>query len=351
MKALVYHGNKDLRLETVPEPKPGPGQVKLDIEYCGICATDIEEYLYGPVFISSDSPNPVTGRKMPLTTGHEVVATVAELGHGVTDPKVGDRVVLNGVLTCRTCRWCRLGETSQCPSMAAIGFAIDGGLADSVVWPAEQTVVLPANVSSKEAALVEPASVAVHAVRRSAASAGDRVAVIGAGTVGLLALQALKAQGAEVFAVDTRQMSLDLAAELGADAVVNPDAQDARDTLAELTEGIGPDIVIDAAGAATTPELAVGSVRRGGLVLLVAIYTSTPRFDFNSLVAAEVRMAGSLAYGQEDVEEAVRLIAAGQMKTLPLVSDVIRLDQVIEIGFPRMISPDKDIFRILVTPR
>ncbi len=351
MKALVYHGNKDLRLETVPEPKPGPGQVKLDVDYCGICTTDIEEYLYGPVFISSDSPNPVTGRQMPLTTGHEIAATVAELGDGVAYPNMGDRVVLNGVLACRTCRWCRLGETSQCPSMAAIGFAIDGGLAESLVWPAEQTVVLPANVSSKEAALVEPAAVAVHAVRRSGVNAGDRVAVIGVGTVGLLALQALKSQGVEVYAVDTRQMSLELATELGADAVINPDAQDARAALADLTGGIGPDIVIDAAGTAVTPELAVESVRRGGLVLLVAIYTSAPQFDFNSLVGAEVRMAGSLAYEQDDVEEAVRLIASGQMKTLPLVSDVIRLDQVIDTGFPRMMSPDKDIFRILVTPR
>jgi|TARA_B100001971_G_C18266996_1_gene594075 (R,R)-butanediol dehydrogenase/meso-butanediol dehydrogenase/diacetyl reductase len=351
MQALVYHGNKDLRLETVPEPTPGPGQVKLAVDYCGICATDVEEFLYGPVFISGDTPNPVTGRQMPLTTGHEIAATVIELGEGVLAPSVGDRVVLNGVLTCRACRWCREGETTQCPSMAAIGFAIDGGLAEHVVWPAEQVVVLPDNVSSKEAALVEPASVAIHAARRSEAAAGDRVAVIGVGTVGLLAMQALKAQGAEVYAVDKRQMSLELAAELGADATIDSSTQDTVSRLAELTDGIGPNIVIDAAGAAETPKLAVEAVRRGGLVVLVAIYTSTPQFDFNSLVGTEVRMAGSLAYEQRDVEEAVKLIASGQMKTLPLVSDVIKLDQVIETGFPRMVSAAKDVFRILVTPR
>lgn len=103
MKALVYHGNKDLRLEEVPEPQALPGHVKLVVDYCGICATDIEEYLYGPVFISADSPNPVTGKKMPLITGHEITGTVLETAIGVSNVSEGDRVALNGVLTCGDC--------------------------------------------------------------------------------------------------------------------------------------------------------------------------------------------------------------------------------------------------------
>jgi threonine dehydrogenase-like Zn-dependent dehydrogenase len=145
-------------------------------------------------------------------------------------------------------------------------------------------------------------------------------------------------------------MSLDLAAELGADATINPQTENLADRLNELTAGVGPDVVIDAAGTDDTTALSVNLVRRGGHVVLVAIYTSTPEFDFNSLVATEVRVSGSLAYQQRDVEEAVRLIADGKIKTRQLISDVITLDQVIDTGFQRMLAPTKDVFRILVSP-
>ena len=350
MKALVYHGNKDLRLESVPDPSPGVGEVRLRIDFCGICATDIEEYLYGPVFISGDTPNPLTGRKMPLITGHEITGTVVEIGDGVSTLHAGDRAVINGVLTCGRCWWCSNERETQCPSMAAVGFAIDGGLAEEMVWPASQVVKLPDDVSSEEAALVEPASVALHAVRRSRVSPGETVAVLGVGTVGMLAMQAAKAMGGLVFAVDRRQISLDMASELGANAAINAESEDVYEGLRDLTDGAGPDVVIDAAGGRDTPPEAVRWVRRGGRVLLVAIYTAKSEFDFNSVVSAEVEVIGSLAYQQRDVEEAVRLISSGAIKTSPLVSDRIGLEDVVEKGFARMMAPSKDVFRILVAP-
>ncbi len=350
LRALVYHGNKDLRLETVPEPAPSRGQAKIRVDYCGICATDIEEYLYGPVFISAETPNLLTGRSIPLVSGHEITGTVVEIGDDVSTTREGDRVVINGVLTCGACRWCIGGDETQCPSMAAVGFAIDGGLADYLVWPASQLVKLPDEVSSEEAALVEPASVAMHAVRRSRLRPGETVAVLGVGTVGSLAMQVAKALGARVFAVDRRKLSLDMARRLGADATIDSASVDAGAALSDLTDGVGPDVVIDAAGAADTPSLAVDWVRRGGRVLLVAIYTARASIDFNSVVGAETEIIGSLAYGQRDVEEVVRLIASGGLKTAPLVSGKIGLDDVVEKGFSRMMAPAKDVFRILVSP-
>jgi threonine dehydrogenase-like Zn-dependent dehydrogenase len=145
-------------------------------------------------------------------------------------------------------------------------------------------------------------------------------------------------------------MSLDLAVELGADATINPQTEDLSHILNTLTGGVGPDIVIDAAGSNETTALSVDLVRRGGHVVLVAIYTSKPEFDFNTLVSTEVRVSGSLAYQQRDVEEAVRLIAEGKIKTRQLISDVISLDQVIDTGFQKMLAPTKDVFRILVSP-
>ena len=350
MKALVYHGNRDLRLQDWPDPSPEPGEALLRVDYCGICATDIEEYLYGPAFIAGEEPNPVTGKKMPMVTGHEITATVMEVNGSNADVAPGDRVAINGVLTCGACYWCVKGEPTQCPGMAAVGFGMDGGLAERLVWRSDQLVKIPGDLSSEEAALTEPTSVAIHAVKRSGAGPGDSVVVLGAGTVGLLAMQAAKAFGATVLAVDTRQMSLDLAEELGADEVLNASSGDSVETIASLTDGVGADIVIDTAGAESVPEQAVRMVRRGGLVVVVAIYTSTPRFDFNSLVSTEVSMTGSLAYTQADVEDAVRLISSGEIRTRQLVTEIVGLDDVLETAFPRMLAPTKDVFRILVKP-
>lgn len=350
MKAIVYHGNKDVRLERIEEPVPGKGEVKLRIDYCGICATDIEEYLFGPQFISHRAPHPLTGKMLPLTIGHEMTGTVVEAASNVEGVQLGDRVVIHGMLSCGDCRWCKEQQTTQCPSMTAVGFAIEGGLAEYMTWPASQTIRLPDQVTSRAAALVEPASVAYHAVRRSRLAPGERVAVLGAGTVGMLAIQAAKARGAQVFAIDRREMSLDLARELGADATIHVEGTDVGQALKDLTDGIGTDVVIDAAGGPNTPELAVEWVRTGGKAVLVAIYTAKPQFDFNSLVMTETELIGSVGYLREDVEAVVGLIASGAIKTTPLISDIIGLDDVVDVGYPRMLAPTKDIFRILVAP-
>ena len=350
MKALVYHGNRDLRLESVPDPEPGAGDIRLRMDYCGICATDVEEYVYGPKFIFHDEPNPLTGKKTPMITGHEITGTIEKLGSGVSGLSVGDRVVLDTMLTCEECWWCRAGRRYQCDRMAVAGFGLDGGLAEYLVWPASHAIPLPDNVSSEEAALVEPGSVALHAVRRGMIEAGQTVAVLGVGTVGMLAMQAAKSRGARVIAIDTRPMSLELAAELGADSTVNAGADDALAALLEETGGVGPDVVIDAAGGKTTAETAIRWVRRGGRVVLVAIYTATPPFDFNDIMAREVDVVGSLACERRDVEEIVALIAKGAVRTSPLISGTISLDEVLEKGFGLMMAQNKDIFRLLVSP-
>ncbi len=350
MKAMVYHGNRDVRLGDVEEPRPRPGEAKLRIDYCGICATDIEEYIYGPAFISHDEPNPLTGKKTPRIIGHELTGTVVETGAGVRNVQPGDRAVINGTLTCGGCWWCLRGEASQCPSMTAVGFGKDGGLAEYIVWPAAQVVTLPANVTSREAGLVEPAAVGHHAAIRGRVKPGETVAVVGVGPVGMLAMQAARTMGARVFAVDKREMSLNLALELGAGGAVNADEGDPGKALRNLNGGRGPDVIIDAAGGPGSTQQSVEWVRNGGRVVLVAIHTSKPEFDFVNVVAKEVEIIGSLGYLQHDVEDVVRHISSGTMVTEPLISDVIGLDQVIDVGYAKMMSDAKDFFRILVSP-
>ena len=342
MKAMVYHGNRDLRLETVSDPVPAQGEALLKVDYCGICATDIEEYVYGPKFLDED--------KMPIITGHEVTATVVEAPRGADRVGPGTRVALNTVLTCGTCFWCSMGETQQCEQFTVVGFDRDGGLAEYLTWPADELIPLPDNVSSEAAALIEPSGVAHHCVQRAGIRPGETVAVVGAGTVGTLTMQIAKAQGARVFAVDVKRMSLDLASNLGAEVAINAAEEDAEEILKGLTEGRGPDVVIDAAGAPNTPADCLRYVRRGGRVVLVAIYTSTPEFDFNSIVAQEKTVIGTIAYTRADVQASVDLIASGKLKTTPLITDQIGLEEVIDVGFARMMAPTKDVFRILVKP-
>ena len=342
MKAMVYHGNRDLRLETVSDPVPAQGEALLKVDYCGICATDIEEYVYGPKFLDED--------KMPIITGHEVTATVVEAPRGAAGPGPGTRVALNTVLTCGTCFWCSMGETQQCEQFTVVGFDRDGGLAEYLTWPADELIPLPDNVSSEAAALIEPSGVAHHCVQRAGIRPGETVAVVGAGTVGTLTMQIAKAQGARVFAVDVKRMSLDLASNLGAEVAINAAEEDAEEILKGLTEGRGPDVVIDAAGAPNTPADCLRYVRRGGRVVLVAIYTSTPEFDFNSIVAQEKTVIGTIAYTRANVQASVDLIASGKLKTTPLITDQIGLEEVIDVGFARMMAPTKDVFRILVKP-
>ena len=351
MQAIVYHDNKDIRLEDIPAPIPGPGEVKLRITSTSICATDIEEWQFGPLWVQHGSPNALTGRQAPLVLGHETSGHVAELGEGVDNLGVGDRVAVNTVLTCGTCFWCMRGQQSVCPNMAVAGFMADGGLAEFMVWPADHLVALPDTIPDIEGPLIEPTTVAVHGARRSGVKPGDNVAVIGCGTVGLLTLQVFKAAGARVIAVDVRDQSLHLAKELGADEIVNSrDEQVAATRVFDLTDRIGPDIVVETAGAKETPRMAIEWTRRGGTTLLLGIHSTKPEIDFNTIVGPEITVIGSVATSPGDLEAAVELVGCGKINLKPLVSSVVPLSRAIEDGFERMLDPNKEVFRIVIQP-
>lgn len=351
MQAIVYHNNKDIRLEDIPEPIPGPGEVKLRITGTSICATDIEEWQFGPLWVQHGSPNAITGKQTPLVIGHETSGQVADLGEGVDNVAVGDRVAVNTVLICGKCYWCLRGQQAVCPNMAVAGFMADGGLAEFMVWPADQLVPMPDSISDIEAPLLEPATVAVHGVRRSGVRVGDNVAVIGCGTVGLLTVQVFKAAGAKVFAIDVREKSLALAKDVGADDVVNSrDESAAASRILELTGGIGPDIVVESAGAKETPRMAIDWTRRGGTTLLLGIYSTKPEIDFNSVVGREITVIGSVATSPGDLEAAVKLVGSGQINVKPLISATVPLSRALEDGFEKMLDPNKEIFRIVIEP-
>ena len=350
MRALRIHGNKDIRIEDIPEPVAGDGEARLRITNTSICATDIEEWQYGPLWTQHDGPNPISGQEMPLVLGHEISGHVESLGNGTAGLEVGDRVVVNNVRTCGTCFWCRRGSQATCANMCVAGLSADGGLAEYFKWPANHLIRLPDNISDRQAPLIEPATVAVHAVRRSGVKVGDNVAVIGCGTVGLLTMQGFRAAGARVIAVDVREQSIALAKELGADDTINSADSRAMEQLLDLTDGIGADVAAETAGAEMTPQLAIDYTRKAGTTVLVGIYSATPVFNFNDIVGTEKTVIGSVATSPGDMEATVRLISEGKMSVKELISAVVPLERVIQDGFERMIRPEKDVFRILVTP-
>ena len=178
-------------MEEVPPPAPpGPGELQLQVRWCGICGTDLEEWLSGPVFIPAAAPHPLTGARAPLILGHEFAGVVVAVGAGVTEPSPGQRVAVDTIVSCGSCHWCQRGEVTRCPALGALGLHGDGGLAELCNAPARMCLPVPDTVADDAAALAEPLAVAVRALRRGGLRPGERVAVVGAGTVGLMAVQA-----------------------------------------------------------------------------------------------------------------------------------------------------------------
>ncbi len=266
MQAVRWHAPRDVRLDEVPAPSAPRGEVIVEVAACGLCGSDLHEYLHGRVDIPK-RPHPLTGVMPPVTLGHEFAGRVVALGPGVGDFRPGDRVAVNPCLTCGECAWCRRGQSNLCAKLGTLGLSRDGALAPLVAVPTSGCHRLPAEVDDEQAAVVEPLAVAVHACARARLQGGERVAVIGGGAIGLLVLQVLRAKGAAfVVVVEPRAERRRLALELGADAVIDPDAEDPARTIADLNgserirafcETVGAPIVIGshwvAPPAATLP--------------------------------------------------------------------------------------------------
>ena len=225
-----------------------------------------------------------------------------------------------------------------------------GGLAEFMKWPSSHLIKISDDIPKKYGALIEPSTVATHAIRKSGVKPGDNVAVVGCGTVGLLTVQVLKASGAIVTAVDIRSESLKLAKIFGADYVYDSSKNDFVEYLLSITGGIGHDIVFETAGAQMAPKISIDITRRGGKTILVGIYSKELTMNFNDIVFFEKEVIGTIGSSPGDMEAAVMLLNQGKIDPSSLVSDTIKLDNVIKDGYEKMNSNSKNIFRILVSP-
>ncbi|MFZ4663741.1 MAG: 2,3-butanediol dehydrogenase [Caldilineaceae bacterium] len=353
MQAALWYARNDIRIETVPAPTaPGPGEVIIKVGACGICGTDLEEYRAGPLFIPVNEPNPLTGSKAPLILGHEFAGEVMEVGKGVTTFKVGDHLAPDVLLYCGECFWCQRHQVTLCDKLAALGLMGDGGLAEYCKLPVNMAIRVPNGLSDDHAAMAEPLSVAVRAVRRGRLAPGETVVVFGGGTIGLFCLQVARAAGAgEVFVVEPLANRRALAMQLGASAVIDPLAVDPVAQVRQWTRGVGPDLVLEASGGVKVTPVAIHAARKAGRIVLVGLPVAPTNFNFFDVVATEKEIIGSLSHVyDEDYAAAVRWLGDGRILAEPLISARIPLERLLADGLDRLEQRASETLKVIVKP-
>jgi len=334
MRAAVYHGREDVRFEDVAEPSPGPGDVKLRVLYNGICGSDLLEYYEGPV-TTRVAPHPLTGVKNPVILGHELSGEVVELGRGVEDLAIGDRVAVEPLETCGHCLSCASGQYNHCSLLAFHGYnRAGGGLAEFTVVRRRMAHRLPDNVSNAMGALIEPLSVAFHTANRCQVEAGQTVAVHGAGPIGVGVFLTLARRGVNVILSDPSPARLAVGRALGARHTLNPHEIDVVAAIRDLTAGRGADASVDAAGVPAAFSAALQGTRVDGNVVVVAIHHGPiviPALDF---LMSEVRITG-VAMFNNAFPLVIADMAAGAYPTQGWV-ETIPFDRLLSDGFERM---------------
>lgn len=315
MQALVYAAPRELEMREWPEPRPGPGEALVRVRACGLCGSDIHGFLGHSAI-----------RVPPMVMGHELAGDVVALGAGVDDLIAGDRVVVQPLVHCGRCAACRAGRTNACPERRLMGGHIQGAFAELIAAPRRLVYTIPDEVGYARAALTEPLANGVHMTRLAPAPYAD-VVVIGAGTLGLMTLQAYRAAGARrVVVLDTAPDRLAVASRLGAHATVNPAADDVAGVVRAALDGAQPDVVVEAVGLTATRRQATELVAPSGTVVLLGLGPVETPFDVLNLINREVRLQASYGSRDEDFRAALALIADGRADVSSWVEE-FRLDE------------------------
>jgi len=314
MKAVVKteKGEGHVEVRDVAEPTVTPGHVVIEVAAAGVCGTDIhiyhDEYPYNT----------------PVVLGHETAGTVVEVGPDVRRIKVGDRVTTETFFyTCGQCRYCRTGSPNLCPERKSIGSHVNGAMTRYVLVPERNCHVLPANVELLDGAITEPLACCVHGIlERAGVLPGDVVLVSGPGAIGQFSHQVAKSAGATtiVCGIGGDEHRLALARELGADHVVNAQEQDLGKLVADLTDGRGVDVAVEAAGANASLKQCLDLVRKGGSLAQMGLYARPVTFDMNLVPMKELKVTGSFSHVPSAWPRALRLIAEGKVQSRRLIT-------------------------------
>ena len=323
MRAAVYHGRKDLRLENVPEPGAGLGEIKLAIQYAGICGTDVHELYDGPLYTSTE-PHPLSGVCNPTIIGHELSGVVVEVGPDVTGFSEGDLVCVDPIDRCFTCLPCRRGDSAFCDSRTILGYSRAGGaFSEYVTVKAPMAHRVPDELSPLQTALIEPMAVGRRASKRTRTAPGDIAAVHGAGPIGLGVALALRAHGVDCIVVDPAPRRRRAAVDLGFEHVLDPIETDVVEAIFALTGGRGVAASIDAAGVPQALHAALAGTAIDGTTVVVAVPGGPVELPVRLLRRAEVWLTTSAGSTADDFRETIAGMAAGDypsdgwVETLP----------------------------------
>jgi alcohol dehydrogenase, propanol-preferring len=319
--AVFLGGDRPLEVHEVPTPDPGPGEVRVKVAACGVCHTDLH-------YIDHGTP---TFKAPPMILGHEISGTVDAVGEGVGRLSTGDRVLLPAVLPCGDCSLCRTGRENICERSEMLGNHVDGGYAEYIVVSERHPLILPPEIPLEAGSIIADAlTTPYHAVvNRGRVQPGDWVVVVGCGGIGLNIVQMAAAVGARVIGIDRSDQKLEWAQRLGAEAVLNPESVSRPDKeIRRITGGGGADVAMEAVGHAATQELALGSLRTGGRLVLVGYSPETLPLNAGRVMFRELEIVGSLGCRPVDYPRVIELARQGRIRVAELVTHTFPLDRV-----------------------
>jgi len=343
MKALVHTAPMQFELRDVPIPTYNEDELLIRVKACGICGSDVHGY------------TGKTGRRIPpIIMGHEASGVVEAVGSRVTEAKAGDRVTFDSTIYCNQCQACRAGRVNLCQSRKILGvstpqFRAQGAMAEYVVVPRWILYKMPEEVSFEEAALIEPAGVGMHAARITPIEVNDVVAVIGAGQIGLLAMQGALVKGAgTVVVLDVREERLEFARTLGAHVTINTAKGDVVKALGRAIGRPTVDATLEAVGLEATVKLGIDITKLGGNLTLIGNVTPLIQVNLQDIVSHELTIRGSCAIAGE-YPSCLNLIAQKRFQVKPLISRIVPLEEG-QASFDALHHGQADLMKIVIRP-
>ena len=349
MRALRFHATRDLRIEQLAEPPaPAAGEVVVQIVTCGICGTDLHEYVAGPI-VTPVEPHPLTGAQNPQILGHEFAGDVVAVGPGVSSVREGDRVAIMPLAYCGHCAYCRRGLQHLCATMGCVGLSHAwGGMAELATVAEYQVVRLPEGVTHRQGALIEPTAVAAYGVERAGVGPGDRVLITGAGPIGALAALCARSAGASTVYISEPNPARRARAEaLGVATVLDPSALDVPGFLREQADGLGVDVAIECSGHPNGFATAIRSLRRRGTLAQTGLFVGEASVEPMLWALNDLTIVGTWCYWVYDFDRIAAQIAAGDLPVERVVTSTVTLDGAPD-AFARLASGTADEIKVLI---
>jgi (R,R)-butanediol dehydrogenase/meso-butanediol dehydrogenase/diacetyl reductase len=349
VRALRFHAARDLRIDEVAEPSaPGAGEVVVRIASCGICGTDLHEYMAGPI-VTPVEPHPLTGAQNPQILGHEFAGDVVATGSGVTRVVEGDRVAIMPLAYCGHCAYCRRGLQHLCATMGCVGLSHAwGGMAELATVAEYQVVRLPESVTYRQGALIEPTAVAAYGVERGGVGPGDSVLVTGAGPIGALAALCAHSAGASgVYVSEPNAARRARADALGVAIVLDPTSTDVPEFLRDQTDGLGVDVAIECSGHPAGFTAAISSLRRRGTLAQTGLFVGEASVEPYFWSLNDLTIVGTWCYWVYDFDRIASQIATGSLPVERVITSGVTLDGAPD-AFARLASGTADEIKILI---